>query len=388
MVGISACLGGILCLAFPLHPKYFLVSIGLGAIFLAGFAPITTGTARRTAAVVIFIFLCVTALSVSLSASPLRSAKVAVTILPGILLAYLIATQFASRHIHALVYVLTALPAIAGSYLLWVALSHRASSPEHWLSLAGYHHLSVPNDLLFLVLLAPFPCALLFSNRQTDRVFALFSILLVGACIILYKSRSGMVLLFCALAAASLRHRHSLSSIGSVLALFVVIDAWIGFAMIHKFMAITTLTTRIPLWMAAWEMFLDAPWLGLGPGAFAVSSDGYLANVTVPSWVLFDQRHIPWAHNLYLELLAERGLLGFILFITLFAVVIRQVNHTIRGRVVPADALLASRDALYLILLAGFIELSLLRLWFVVCLSIVMGIALSSHIQGDRHAFQ
>ena len=61
---------------------------------------------------------------------------------------------------------------------------------------------------------------------------------------------------------------------------------------------------RLVLWKVAWRMFQDHPWLGVGPSnyntAYAYYYQGSLAG----------QRIWGEAHNLYLNQLAERGLLG------------------------------------------------------------------------------
>jgi O-antigen ligase len=374
------------------HVTYTLIGLGAATLLLSNARPMPVGPVLKVAAILGLVFLAVTAFSTLLSVSQERSLSTAVTLLPGALLAYLIATQYAPQQVEHLASVLVALPAIAGGYLAWIALTHRAASPEQWLATAGYQHLSVPNDLLFLVLLSPFAWVRLLARDRSrlERLAALGSVLLVGTCVVLYESRTATLLLLVALVAAASRQRPSLGlsvgAAGAVLGLSIAVDALIGFPMMHKVMAIGTVTSRVPLWLSAWHMFLSAPWLGLGPGAFSVSYDSYLAVIHAPSWVTLDARHMPWAHNLYLELLAERGLLGLTSFLALLLVAIRQAHRAIRSGAEPTLAAQASRDTLYLILAGGCVELSLLRLWLVVDLSVVLGIVFSFHEIGDHHA--
>ena len=66
-----------------------------------------------------------------------------------------------------------------------------------------------------------------------------------------------------------------------------------------------SLKIHLALWKAAWRMFLDHPLLGVGPGRFGAFFGNYhsLPFGGQPTWGN--------AHNLYLQTLAERGIIGF-----------------------------------------------------------------------------
>lgn len=68
---------------------------------------------------------------------------------------------------------------------------------------------------------------------------------------------------------------------------------------------------RLAHWQAALNMWRAAPWLGLGPGHYPLSYESY----RLPRW----RDPLGHAHNLYLNLLAETGLLGLAL-LALFVV--------------------------------------------------------------------
>ena len=57
-------------------------------------------------------------------------------------------------------------------------------------------------------------------------------------------------------------------------------------------------------------MFQNAPWLGNGPSTYKTLYPVYIQTMNFPEWVVMDPwgGAVPWAHNLYLELLAERGM--------------------------------------------------------------------------------
>ncbi len=59
---------------------------------------------------------------------------------------------------------------------------------------------------------------------------------------------------------------------------------------------------RLAHWQAAWRMFERQPWLGVGTGQYAVA----YPEVALPRW----QDPLGHAHNYYLNVLAENGLLG------------------------------------------------------------------------------
>ncbi len=59
---------------------------------------------------------------------------------------------------------------------------------------------------------------------------------------------------------------------------------------------------RMAHWLAAWRMFAQRPWLGVGTGQYAV----VYPTVALPRW----QDPLGHAHNYYLNVLAEGGLVG------------------------------------------------------------------------------
>src|SRR5262249_43425840 len=59
---------------------------------------------------------------------------------------------------------------------------------------------------------------------------------------------------------------------------------------------------RMAHWQAGWYMFLDHPWLGVGAGNYAQAYPDYY----VGSWI----EPLGHAHNYYLNMLAELGIVG------------------------------------------------------------------------------
>lgn len=85
------------------------------------------------------------------------------------------------------------------------------------------------------------------------------------------------------------------------------------------------LVQRMSLWQAAWDMFLAHPLIGVGPGNFDVAYLQY----ALPGWPQLPGH----AHNYYLNLLAETGLLGlgaYLLFLMTLLVVAYRGAQRVR----------------------------------------------------------
>jgi O-antigen ligase len=68
---------------------------------------------------------------------------------------------------------------------------------------------------------------------------------------------------------------------------------------------------RVAHWQAAAAMWRDRPWLGQGPGSYALLYDKY----RLPRW----SDPLGHAHNYYLMLLAESGLIGLAAYLLFFS---------------------------------------------------------------------
>ena len=100
--------------------------------------------------------------------------------------------------------------------------------------------------------------------------------------------------------------------------------------------------------VAAWHVFLDHPVLGVGPGHFAA----YYSNDYSSRVGLVEQTHGYRAHNLYFEMLAETGLIGFTCFFGILIAIAgglwkerRRLMRTYPGLAGTATAFLISLSA-------------------------------------------
>ncbi len=81
----------------------------------------------------------------------------------------------------------------------------------------------------------------------------------------------------------------------------------------------TSLMERLILWGTAWQMFQSSPIFGAGFGSFELINGQYLSSVPGMEQNL-------GVHNIYLELLAETGLVGFVTFLAFTYSVLRTTG--------------------------------------------------------------
>ncbi|HXF62410.1 MAG TPA: O-antigen ligase family protein [Caldilineaceae bacterium] len=125
--------------------------------------------------------------------------------------------------------------------------------------------------------------------------------LLVGAAILLALSGALVGLINPALAPAALTAR--LADLPAYVGAGNVLDQPVtdeNFAVLE----------RLAHWLAAVRMFSTAPWLGVGPGNYSI----VYPEVRLPLW----EEPLGHAHNIYLNLLAESGLVGLAAFLMLW----------------------------------------------------------------------
>jgi O-antigen ligase len=90
---------------------------------------------------------------------------------------------------------------------------------------------------------------------------------------------------------------------------------------------------RMAHWQAGWGMFVEYPFLGVGPGNYPVAYDEYY----IPPW----RDPLGHAHNYYLNMAAEAGVPGLLALLLVLGMAFRGL----RRRVLAADKALASGDA-------------------------------------------
>jgi O-antigen ligase len=82
---------------------------------------------------------------------------------------------------------------------------------------------------------------------------------------------------------------------------------------------------RLPAFVAAWRMFRGRPLVGVGPGVFGTQFMTYKLALDAdhPNWIRVGNQNFGEVHNDHLQLLAETGLPGYLLFVAALALLAR-----------------------------------------------------------------
>ena len=167
----------------------------------------------------------------------------------------------------------------------------------------------------------------LYRRRPSVRLLAVFTTLCCIAGILLTASRGGLIALGVALVFAIIvsgRWRPLILTVAAVLVAAVFIY-FAGFASPEVRERITEPARgqaylqegRTTIWQVAWRAFEANPVVGVGSANFEVSSKHYLSEpgALARTDQIIDKPKV--AHNSYLEILSELGVIGFSLFVVL-----------------------------------------------------------------------
>ncbi len=367
------------CLGLPVHPA--ITQVVLAVATVSAFSAVNGQQKSVPAALWLALgaFLILTGLSISTSTDPRHAIDVSISLVSGTFLLFTCSRLESVRAVHALLmgFCLAGL-IIASVYILVAALNWNASV-ESWMSTAPYPQFGVPNDLGILAITGIVALTFFRENQAgLQRGFLVAVVAAVISCLLIYRSRGG-ILVLTALAVYLICRRRQLRWVyilPGIALLGVVIDALSGFAFLLKVAQVQTVSTRIPLWIAAVNMFVEAPLLGHGPGSFALMYRDFVDQAMLPDWILIDERDMPWPHNLYLELLAERGIMGLLAFGAIVTITLRLIALSCyrTGPTFPGRVSAALGYALAGLLILGLFESSLLRHWVVVAYAFIIGL--------------
>ena len=383
-VGVCGYLIGV---ALPLSPMFDLPLAFL--VLLATLAAVTglkqPKLSRSLAVIPVLGF--VTARLVSSLAAPhvLRSLQLLAPFLPALLLFFVLSEWVETRHhVAAICVSLTVAGFVLATTLLTVWWLSDTSDADAWAHAVPSPMLVVKNDITVVAVLAPLALAAasLRPRRLVQVIVVGFFASLITA-IGVVQSRTALltavvaVLAFAALARgwrSTRRPRLLLLPVGIVAVAFAV-DALVGFRFAHKVMHDWQGSGRLALWAAALAMFRDAPLLGHGPNSYVLHYRAYLDALQLPAWIHIDPRVTPWAHNLYLELLAEQGVVGLTAFLAMGAVGLSMVNQIKRSPHRDLQCLGAGAGAAFIAFLtAASFELSFIRAWVTIILFTLLGL--------------
>ena len=256
----------LVALPLPFRGDFALIILGLcGVLALAderGAQP------ARELLLPTFLFVASIGISCGVSVDPLVSLQLSAAILPAALVFYLITHHFRNIESIRAVYVGCSLLALEMSVMLIAeALRNVGGTPTAWIEGLSSPALSVPNDAVLLALVAPFNIALVRRSKEASvRILAVLSLLLSLVAICLLQSRTGALafILATVLAFGFERPAVTLPTLLATVVIVLAVDTILGSPVTTKFVEVSD--ARIWLWLAAWDMFQDAPWLGHGSG--------------------------------------------------------------------------------------------------------------------------
>jgi O-antigen ligase len=247
-----------------------------------------------------------------------------------------------------------------------------------------------PNEVGFVSLLLPLALAgaPTRGGRQlwSEVLLALtsaFGVLLTG-------SRTTLGGLFIGACAGSWLGRRVFLRWSAVILLAVGLVAWAGdLGSFRKRLLETTQPQnemRLQTWRIGLDAFLERPWLGQGPAVFFEVNEASRAQNRPDGWET-PPGGMPWVHNVALELLVERGVVGFLLFTLLGWRVMRDAQ---RGLSSPSTRpwSVACIASLTTFAAMSMLDLTLLKEWCVICLAITAGVACQMGAACDEAGMQ
>ena len=214
---------------------------------------------------------------------------------------------------------------VSGIDTLYRYLSHQESAYQRY---AGAR--LDANDLgLIMALSIPVSYYLLIESKGKIAWVYTLQLVLAGTTILLTASRGAALATLVAVAIVPLTHARlttrqriavlltvSLLAYGALA--FVPSTSWDRLSTVPNEFAQGTLTGRTVIWKAGWELFRAHPFLGIGANAFRLIVSRVLAEPIHPDE--YGRAPAPPAHNTFLSVLVEQGVIGLTLFCALLVV--------------------------------------------------------------------
>ncbi|MEL4105664.1 O-antigen ligase family protein [Oscillospiraceae bacterium WX1] len=175
-----------------------------------------------------------------------------------------------------------------------------------------YSTLGNPNVLAeYLLLVTPFAAACALNGKTwLQRLFFAGCFVLMAVCMVVTYSRGGYIglILAAAIFLVMLDARFILLGIAAIIALYFFLPQTVieRFASIGN-MSDSSTSYRVSIWLGTLSMLKDYWFSGIGPGTAAF-------NLVYPAYG-YNTISAPHAHNLYLQLICDAGILGIVLFL-------------------------------------------------------------------------
>lgn len=191
------------------------------------------------------------------------------------------------------------------------------------------------NDLgLMMALSIPFSYYLLMRSKGPMVWVYRLQLVLAGTTVLLTASRGATLASLAALAIVPLtsswltaKQKAAVLLTGSLLVAaalaFVPSTSWERLSTMPKALDHGTMSGRTVIWGAGWEIFREHPVLGIGSNAFRVVVSRVLAE---PIRLDDVDSPAPPAHNTFLSVLVEQGILGFAIFCAMLGVLVNSLK--------------------------------------------------------------
>ncbi len=367
-----------LTLPFKSYVPLFILSIA--GTLLAAWSREECNNLPRSIRYPLIAFLTSAIISSFLSVDIERSFFLNLSFLPALLILFIMCEINKINLIYALYVVLSGMGMIVSAIALWSFLNVTEKNPSVWIEEMGNPNIIVPNDLMLLSVIVPFSLSLIYSKKLslTLKILPILSIFLSIWIIIIYQSRGALILSVISIFYTIIFLRSFLFfSFASIIAITIlIVNLKHSLPLVSKFSGCWS--TRIQYWLAALSMFADAPLLGHGSHTYATLYNTYKNKIEIPDWLIVDDRFTPWAHNLYLEILAEQGILGLTSLITLLIFGFKIAWETCNSYQKEIKILgLGAFLGLSTISMGAIFELSFIRHWVVIMLFSILGIIIS-----------
>jgi O-antigen ligase len=221
--------------------------------------------------------------------------------------------------------------------------------------------LNYPNTLAgYLNLILPFALACYTLGTGKWKKLGLWTAVLGFVALAMTQSRAGLVAFGCAFVCAVFLFTESWRKKFLLLGGFAIFVA--GFYLVGRILSparlgdidVAEVLSRPILWVTAWNLFLRSPLCGIGLGNFTVLHGPYIQI----SWIPTDDLTV---NNLYLEVLSETGIVGFIAFFGLVVVALQRGYRTFISATTSLERALGFGvfDAMITILVHGTLDLTL-----------------------------
>ncbi|CAK8717398.1 hypothetical protein GKODMF_08990 [Candidatus Electrothrix gigas] len=271
----------------------------------------------------IVLFLLAILISYFTSVAPYTSRTVIYKLLAAVaLFFYIIHTHRSRKKINLLLWVIVVLGTIYAVMGLTIIqgdiLGFKIFSGRHYnisLFYVNYNHFAGYLELVFCL-----SVGLTAANRGGKRILLFGMTILIALALLFTLSRGGILgasggLAFFMITSAII-HRKKKGYILSLsaISLGLIIIAWFGLnPVLERLSTLDNLSiagkARIQIWHDALAMIYDRPLSGWGPGTFTVAFPAYQTDG-------FNHKFVNYAHNDYVELTTDTGILGLAVFIS------------------------------------------------------------------------